>query len=156
MSLKSAALAYAVALVKRFEGCRLTAYKCPAGVWTIGWGATGTGIREGVTWTQAQADDRLAVDLERFMTGVVRAIDARSAKPTPNELGALTSLAYNIGLAAFQASTLLRLYNAGNKSGAAQQFARWNKAGGRVLRGLVTRRDAERKVFEVGEGRQSG
>lgn len=151
MSLKSEALAHAVALIREFEGCRLEAYPDPGtggDPWTIGWGATGAGIRNGVRWTQAQADDRLAADVERFMTGVVRSIDAGKAKPTPHELGALTSLAYNIGLGAFQASTLLRKYNTGDKVGAAAQFARWNRAGGRVMRGLTRRREAERAVFE--------
>lgn len=141
------ALTHAVAIIKRWEGCRLTAYPDPGtggDPWTIGWGATGPGIRKGVRWTQAQADDRLAQDVERFMAGV-RASLARA--PADNELGAMTSLAYNIGLGAFRKSTLLRLFNAGDKAGAAAQFGRWNKAGGRVMNGLVRRRAEERSVF---------
>lgn len=139
------ALAHAVALIKRWESCRLRAYLCPAGVWTVGWGSTGPGIREGVTWTQAQADDRLATDVKRFMDGV------RSALKRPasdNELGAMTSLAYNIGAQAFRGSTLLKLFNQGNKAGAAKQFDRWNKSKGVVLNGLTNRRADERSVFE--------
>lgn len=139
------ALAYAVALIRRWEGCRLEAYLCPAGIWTIGWGATGAGIREGVRWSQVQADDRLALDVERFMRGV-RSVLTREA--SDNELGAMTSLAYNVGAKAFKASTLLRLFNAGDKAGAAAQFDKWNRAGGRVLPGLVKRRADEREVFE--------
>ena len=74
------ALAHAVALIKRWEGCVLRAYKCPAGVWTIGWGATGPDIVEGLRWTQAQADDRLARDVELLAgrgTGRI-VVDARA------------------------------------------------------------------------------
>lgn len=139
------ALAHAMALIKRWEGCRLDAYLCPANVWTCGWGATGAGIREGTRWTQAQADDRLARDVENFMRGV-RALLKREA--SDNELGAMTSLAYNVGLTAFRASALLRLFNAGDTKGAAREFDKWNRAGGRVLSGLVRRRADERQVFE--------
>lgn len=142
------ALAHAVALIKRWEGCRLEAYPDPATggePWTIGWGATGPGIRKGVRWTQAQADDRLALDVERFMRGVSASI----RKPTSdNQLGAMTSLAYNIGVGAFRRSTLLNLLNKGDVAGAARQFDRWNKANGRVMKGLVKRRADERAVFE--------
>lgn len=139
------ALAHAMALVRKWEGCRLEAYLCPAKVWTIGYGATGAGIREGARWTQAQADDRLARDVENFQRGV-RALLKREA--SDNELGAMTSLAYNVGLTAFRASTLLRLFNAGDKAGAAKEFPKWNRARGRVLSGLVNRRAHEREVFE--------
>ena len=139
------ALAHAMALIKRWEGCRLVAYKCPAGVWTIGWGATGPGITEGVRWTQAQADERLARDVEKFMVGVRKLL----RRPvTEAQLGAMTSLAYNIGLGAFAGSTLLRLFNAGQTDLAAAQFAVWRRAGGKVLSGLVNRRADERRVFE--------
>lgn len=139
------ALAHAMALIKRWEGCRLVAYKCPAGVWTIGWGATGPGITEGVRWTQAQADERLARDVEKFMVGVRKLL----RRPvTEAQLGAMTSLAYNIGIGAFGSSTLLRLFNAGQTDLAAAQFAVWRRAGGKVLQGLVNRRADERRVYE--------
>ncbi|KAF1698345.1 lysozyme [Pseudoxanthomonas jiangsuensis] len=143
------ALAHAVALIKRWEGCRLTAYPDPGTggePWTIGWGSTGPGIGPGTRWTQAQADDRLALDVERFMAGVRASL---TREPADNELGAMTSLAYNIGLGAFRNSTLLRLFNAGDRPGAAKQFDRWNRAGGRVMKGLVRRRADERAVFEL-------
>ena len=149
--LKENALAHALALIKEFEGCYLEAYPDPGtggDPWTIGWGATGPGIRPGVKWTQAQADERLAQDVDRFMAGVYHAINKAAITPSPAELGALTSLAYNIGLGAFQKSTLLRLYNAGEKAGAAAQFLRWNKAGGKIMRGLTRRREAEKALFE--------
>lgn len=142
------ALAHAVALIRRWEGCRLAAYPDPGtggDPWTIGYGATGPGIRKGVRWTQAQADDRLARDVERFMRGVSACLTREAGD---NELGAMTSLAYNIGLGNFRASTLLRLFNAGDKQAAAAQFDRWNRAGGRVMAGLTARRKDERSVFE--------
>lgn len=139
------ALAHAMALIRRWEGCRLVAYKCPAGVWTIGWGSTGPGITEGVRWTQAQADERLAQDVEKFMVGVRKLL----RRPvTEAQLGAMTSLAYNIGLGAFGSSTLLRLFNAGQTDLAAAQFAVWRRAGGKVVQGLVNRRADERRTFE--------
>jgi len=139
------ALAYAMALIKRWEGCRLVAYKCPAGVWTIGWGSIGAGIHEGVRWTQAQADERLARDVEAFQRQVAALI---KGKATAAQLGAMTSLAYNIGITAFRNSTLLRLFNAGDIDGAAKQFGAWIRAGGKVLQGLANRRADERRTFE--------
>jgi len=142
------ALDIALPLIKRWEGCKLTAYPDPGtggAPWTIGWGSTGPGIRRGVTWTQAQADARLADDVRKFMDGVSAAL---TVAPLPRELAAMTSLAYNVGLSAFRGSTLLRKFNAGDKAGAAAEFPRWNKAGGRVMQGLVNRRADERTVFE--------
>lgn len=141
------ALAYAVSLVKKWEGCRLEAYPDPGSggdPWTIGYGATGPGIKKGVRWTQAQADDRLALDVDRFLKGV-RSVLKRPA--TDAQLGAMTSLAYNVGVSAFRNSTLLRKFNAGDIAGAAAEFERWNRAGGRVMKGLTNRRRDERSVF---------
>lgn len=143
------ALAYAVSLIKKWEGCKLAAYPDPGtggDPWTIGYGATGPGIKKGVTWTQAQADDRLALDVDRFLKGV-RSVLKRPA--TDPQLGAMTSLAYNIGVKAFTNSTLLRKFNAGDKAGAAAEFARWNRAGGKVMRGLSNRRADELRVFQA-------
>jgi len=141
------ALDYALKLIKKWEGCRLTAYPDPAtggDPWTIGWGSTGKGIGPGVQWTLEQADDRLARDVGRFMAGV-RAL--LRVEPEPNELGAMTSLAYNIGLGNFRSSTLLRKFNAGDKAGAAAEFGKWNRAAGKVMKGLTNRRADERQVF---------
>ncbi len=139
------ALGYALALIRRWEGCRLTAYQDVAGIWTIGWGATGPGITRGVTWSQAQADERLAADVNRFMAGVAKALKRPA---TDHQLGAMVSLAYNIGLGAFTGSTLLRLFNAGQVELAAAQFGAWRRAGGKVVQGLVNRRADERRTFE--------
>ena len=143
-----AALPVALELIKRWEGCRLEAYPDPAtggDPWTIGWGSTGEGISPGVVWTQDQADERLERDVSAFMAGVEELL---TRKPTPNQLGAMTSLAYNIGLGAFGGSTLLKKFNAGDIAGAAWQFDRWVYAAGKVMQGLVNRRSDERRAFE--------
>lgn len=144
------AIAVAAALVRKWEGCKLTAYPDPAtggDPWTIGYGATGPGIRKGVTWTQQQADKRLEQDVTRVVDGVRRLL---TRAPTDNQLGAMASLAYNIGLRRFGDSTLLRLYNEGRINAAAKQFGVWTLAAGRRMQGLVNRRADERKVFEGG------
>jgi len=137
-----------VDLVKEFEGCKLRAYKCPAGVWTIGYGTTaraGVGIEPaaGMEITEAEAEYYLQKSLEKFSTEIAGAI----TKPiNENEFGAFVSLAYNVGNA-FKRSSALRHFNAGDKVKAANAMLLWNKAGGKVLAGLVRRREAERKLF---------
>ena len=138
------ALGIALGLIKKWEGLRLTAYQCSAGVWTIGYGSTGPGIAKGVKWTQAQADKRLDDDLRRFAGGVFAAV---SRQATPEQLGAMISLAYNIGIGAFRSSTLLRKFNGGDVIGAGDQFLRWNRAGGKVIDGLTNRRRDELAVY---------
>jgi len=133
-----------VRLVQEFEGCILKAYRCPAGIPTIGYGATGPDIRMGMTWTQEQADERLAADLARFAAGVERLVQVDL---TDNQFAAIVSFAFNVGLGALRDSTLLRKLNAGDYQGAADQLPRWNRGGGRVLPGLVRRRAAERALF---------
>lgn len=136
----------AIALMHHFEACKLTAYKCPADVWTIGWGDTGPHVKPGLVWTQAQADAAFAARLEReFIPGVTKAIG--DAATTSEQLGAMVSLAYNIGVNAFAGSTVAREHKAGNHSAAAAAFARWNKGGGKVLAGLVRRRAAEAALY---------
>lgn len=130
-------------LIKSFEGCKLTAYLCPANVWTIGWGRT-TGVKRGQTISQAQADSWLEEGYDAFERKVLASV---KVPLTDNQLGALVSFAYNVGIGALKSSTLLRLLNAGDYRAASMQFARWNKAGGRVLRGLTRRRAAEAALF---------
>lgn len=141
----------ALSLIKQFEGCKLTAYPDPGSggdPWTIGWGATGPGIKRDVTWTQAQADARLVEDVTKFADGVRKAIG--TARTTDNQLGAMISLAYNIGLGNFGKSTLLKMHRAGDHTGAAKQFGVWNKAAGRVMAGLTRRRAAEAQIYQGG------
>lgn len=130
-------------LVKTFEGCKLTAYLCPAGLPTIGYGRT-TGVKLGQKITQAQADAWVVSEYDEFEAKVRRIV---TVPLTDNQLGALTSFAYNLGTGALASSTLLRLLNAGDYAGAAAQFGRWNKAGSKVLAGLTKRRTAEAALF---------
>jgi len=133
----------AVVEIAQSEGCRLQAYRCPAGVPTIGWGET-QGVKMGDTCTQAEADRRLCDRLKEFADGV-RALLTRD--PSQNELGAMVSLAYNIGLGGFKKSTVLRRHNEGDFQSAARAFALWNKAGGQVLNGLTARRAREAALY---------
>jgi len=132
----------ALPLIREFEGCRLTAYQCPADVWTIGWGATGDGIGPGVVWTQEQADARLMTDARRFAVAVMRIFPGA----TVNQHAALTSWAFNVGIGAVERSTAARRWAAGDRA-IAGELPRWNKAGGQVLPGLVRRRGAEQSLF---------
>lgn len=137
----------AVALIAEAEGCRLTAYRCPAGVPSIGWGET-DGVQMGDSCTQEQADRWLLEDLQE-RTRAVQALCTRS--PARNELGALVSLAYNIGVGALAKSTALRQHNAGQHEAAARAIELWDKA--RVngalttLPGLTARRARERALY---------
>ena len=131
-------------LIKSFEGLKLNAYLCPANVWTIGYGTT-KGVKAGQAITAAKADELLAADVRQFEDAVNKAV---TVPLTQGQFDALVSLTYNIGAAAFRASTLLKLLNAKDYAGAAKQFARWNKANKKVLTGLVRRREAERQLFE--------
>lgn len=131
-------------LLKKFEGCKLKTYRCVAGVLTIGYGHTGKDVTEGKVITQQEADELLAKDLQRFEEGVA---DLLRVKVTENQFSALVSFAYNIGLNALSGSTLLKKLNEGDTEGAAAQFVRWNKAGGKAVQGLTNRREAERDLF---------
>ncbi|MGZ8317518.1 MAG: lysozyme [Telluria sp.] len=134
-----------VALIKRYEGCKLTAYLCPAGVWTIGWGET-RGVKPGMVWTQAQADEILRRRVAQFLLAVLKRCPELHLMPDCRA-AACTSLAYNIGVGAFGASSVCRKTRRWDIEGAARSFLLWNKAGGRVLRGLTRRREAERALY---------
>lgn len=132
-------------LIKDFEGCKLTAYQDSVGVWTVGYGSTGGDVCKGLTITQDEAEKRLRKHLE----GVERAILRLVTVPlTQGEFDALCSFVYNLGEGALAKSTLLKMLNASDYDGAAQQFLRWDKAGGQVLAGLTRRRQAEMRRFE--------
>lgn len=125
-------------LIKRFEGCKLKAYYCPAGILTIGWGATGD-ISLGEIWTQEQADKRLEQDAIKFFVATKKLLPNAPDKV----IIACSDFAYNLGLGALKTSTLRRKILVGDIEGTKVQLARWNKGGGRILRGLVLRRQAE-------------
>ncbi|WP_043632630.1 lysozyme [Chromobacterium haemolyticum] len=133
-----------IKLIQGFEGLRLKAYQDSVGIWTIGYGHTGPDVTPGMVITQAQADALLARDLNRFESGVTRLVQVPLNQ---NQFDALVCFSFNLGLGALQGSTLLRLLNAGDYAGAAAQFPRWNKAGGKELPGLTRRRAAEQALF---------
>jgi len=120
--------------------------------WTIGWGSTtdeqGKPIQPGTIWTRERADARFAKHLSQFEAGVREGL--RGAPVTQGQFDAMVSLAYNIGVGAFQGSTLLRRHRAGDYAAAQAQFARWNRAGGRVMKGLTRRRAAEARMYGGG------
>ena len=130
-------------LIKRFEGCRLEAYKCPAGVWTIGYGHT-AGVKKGDKISQELAEVYLKKDLYIRCTQVSNLV---KVPLTQNQFDALLSLEYNIGITYFKSSTLLRLLNQGKYNDAANQFDRWVYANKKKLAGLVKRRAAEKALF---------
>lgn len=137
-----------LALIKRWEGCKLTAYQDSVGVWTIGYGITtaaGLGtIKKGMTITQAQADEWLVAALAKYEKTVA---DTLKRNPTQNQFDAMVSLCFNIGQAGFAKSSVARRFNAGDTAGAADAFMMWTKAGGKTVQGLVNRRTDERKLF---------
>jgi GH24 family phage-related lysozyme (muramidase) len=144
-------MAAAEKIVREFEGCKLTAYRCPANVPTIGWGSTtinGQAVRDGQTITQAQADNQLRIDLQRFHDALLRAIPP-AGKLKPNQQAALVSWVYNVGVSAMQDSTLRKRLLAGENpiKAASEELPRWNKANGKVLPGLTRRRAAEVALF---------
>lgn len=139
------ALELALGLIRSFEGCRLVAYRDIVGVWTIGWGET-LGVSEGMQWTQERADTVLRRRVEHFMLATLSRCPALHLEP-PGRLAACTSLAYNIGIGAFAASSVCRKTMRQDFAGASDSFLLWNKAGGRVVAGLARRRRAERSLY---------
>lgn len=141
-------------VLQYFESCRLRAYWDATGrCWTIGWGDTGPDVYEGLVIDQGEADARLERRLAlEFVPGV---LDAVTRSMTPGQLDAMVDLAYNIGVAAFQGSTLVRKFNAGDMAGAADEFPRWNRSGGQVLLGLRRRRAADRALFLGASGAEA-
>ena len=137
-----------IALIKQFEGCKLTAYQDSVGVWTIGYGWTqpvdGKPIRAGMTIKQETAERLLKTGLVSYESDVSRLVKVGL---TQGQFDALVSFTYNLGARSLSTSTLLRKLNAGDYTGAAAEFMSWNKAGGKALKGLTRRREAERTLF---------
>jgi lysozyme len=132
-----------VDLIKSFEGLRLKAYRDAVGLLTIGYGHTGRDVTEGLVITEAGAEELLRADLMRFEDAVRK----HAGPATRNQFDAMVSLAFNVGVTAFANSTLARKHRADDRTGAANEFLRWNRAGGRPLPGLTRRRQAERRLY---------
>lgn len=138
----------AIALIKRFEGLRCAAYRCSAGVWTIGYGHTSMAgppaVVPGMVLSKEECEAILRRDVENFAKGVA---DLLEVNLTPNQFGALVSFAYNVGLGAFAKSSVLDRVNKRKFSEVPSRLALWNKAKGKVLTGLSRRRAAEGALF---------
>jgi lysozyme len=148
-----------IQLIKSFEGCHNQPYRCPAGLWTIGYGhvlypdqarlktperaSYALKSEHNRVWDADEIDALLAADLRKFEAGVLRLCPAA----VDRQLDALVSFSYNCGLGSLQSSTLRMKYNREDYEGAADEFLKWNKCGGKVLSGLTRRRAAERALF---------
>lgn len=140
-------------LITFYEGCKLKAYKCPAGIWTIGYGHTGSDVYEGLVITKERALELLRKDIVAFEKDVVFLSEGHAM--SQGEFDAMVSFAFNVGsdidldkiAEGLGDSTLLKKFLAGDRVGAADEFPKWNKAKGKVLPGLVNRRAAERELF---------
>ncbi len=133
-----------IALIKKFEGCELEAYKCAAGVWTIGYGST-KGVKEGDTIKQEDADKLLTEEMSEYESYINDMVEADLKQ---NEFDALVSWVYNLGPSNLSSSTLLQRLNNKDWDDIPNQIKRWNKAGGVVKQGLIRRREAEALLFE--------
>ena len=131
-------------LIKKFEGCKLEAYQCAAGVWTIGYGHTKE-VSEGDAISQFEAEDLLTYDLQEFEAYVT---DYVSVPLKQNEFDALVSWTFNLGSGNLRSSTLLKKLNDHKYKEVPTEIRRWNKAAGKVLDGLVRRREAESLLFQ--------
>lgn len=137
-------------LIKKFEGCKLKAYKCPAGLWTISWGLTfypdGTKVKEGDSITKERAEQLFDFIVDDFAAKVDALVKANI---TDNNFAAIVSFTFNVGVGNLRKSTLLKKVNANPKDKTiGAEFRKWTRANGEVLKGLVRRREAEAKLYE--------
>ena len=140
---------FGIETMHHFEGCKLTAYQCPAKVWTIGWGNTyypdKTPVKQGDVITQEQANALFETVMNNFALGVKKCL---TKEVNENQFSALVCFAYNVGIGSLQKSTLLKKININpNDETIAGEFGKWTKAGGKVLLGLVRRRKAESDLY---------
>jgi lysozyme len=138
-----------IKMIKHHEGVRLKPYQDPIGLWTVGVGhLIGDGKTLPIEWfrtfTMDEVDELLKKDLQRFERGVLRLCPNNL---TQSRFDALVSFAFNVGLGNLQASTLRQKHNRGDIVGAAKEFLRWNKAGGKIFRGLTIRRQDESNLY---------
>ena len=133
-----------LSLIKKFEGCELEAYRCAASVLTIGYGST-KDVKEGDSITQEEADALLLHEMNEY-EGYVK--DSVTVDLDQNQFDALVSWVFNLGPSNLKASTMLKVLNNKEFEEVPSQIKRWNKAGGKVLQGLIRRREAEALLFE--------
>jgi len=132
-----------IKFIQDFEGIKLNAYKDIVGVWTVGFGHTGVDVTPNLSITKDRANDLFMQDVCNFVNGV----NSMVKSCTQGEFDALVSFVYNLGLKSLKTSTLLRKFNDGDIYGAANEFTKWNRAGGKEVSGLTRRRLAERALF---------
>lgn len=142
---KQKVISLAAEFIEPFEGVRLRSYKDSGGVWTIGIGAVGPGIKEGTVWTERQVIERFKEDLDERYEQMIRLLS--DSPTTDNQGAAMLSLLFNIGSGNFKSSTVLREHRLKKYDRAANAFLMWNKAGGVVIGGLVRRRQAEKQLY---------
>ena len=133
-----------LSLIKKFEGCELEAYQCTAGVWTMGYGHT-KGVTPSDSISQEEAEQMLVDELHEYESYVNEYVTVALSQ---NQFDALVSWVYNLGPANLKASTMLKVLNSGEYEDVPAQIKRWNKAGGKVLEGLIRRREAEACLFQ--------
>ncbi len=137
------ALPYALLIIREFEGFRLTVYRCPSGIWTIGYSHT-CNVRKGDTITKDKANEYLLLDIEP----IEAYLNSLQLNINRNQFDALTSLIFNIGISAFSGSTLLKLIRQNpNTPAIADEFRRWIHSNGKILLGLQHRREEEIKLY---------
>lgn len=135
-----------LSIIKKFEGCKLEAYKCPAGIWTIGYGHVL------INWTitrieQIEAEQFLIRDIEQREHLLDNLLEKENVCLTSNQYSALISLIFNVGIGAFEKSKMWQKICKKDFAGAATEFDGWDKAGGKALPGLTARRAAEKELF---------
>lgn len=134
-------------LIRRFEGLRLKAYLCPAGVWTLGYGSTGSDIKPGMTWTKERAEERMQQDAQRFAGAAIKLCPVLP-QHGERKTAAIADFAYNLGATRLAGSTLRRKVNAQDWPAAQAELRKWVFAGGKKLPGLVLRREAEARLLD--------
>lgn len=142
------AMAIAAVLIPSLEGVEYKPYRDVVGVLTVCYGHTGSDIIPDKTYTEAECKALLDKDLQPFARSVERSVKVPASE---YQKAALISFSYNVGVKAFESSTLLKKLNAGDSRGACDEMRRWNKAGGKVWKGLINRREVEREICNWGQ-----
>ncbi|WP_283439739.1 lysozyme [Serratia sp. CC22-02] len=142
------AIAIAAVLIPSLEGVEYKPYRDVVGVLTVCYGHTGPDIIPDKTYTEAECKAMLDKDLVPFARSVERSVKVPASE---YQKAALISFSYNVGVKAFESSTLLKKLNAGDSRGACDEMRRWNKAGGKVWKGLINRREVEREICNWGQ-----
>ena len=133
-------------LIKDSEGCKLSAYQCPAGVWTIGYGCTGTDIKKGLVWTQEQADAELNILAHDVLRQACKA-SPNLILASPSKNAAIGDFIFNLGIGNYSKSTLKKYVDQNNWLAASGEIKKWDKAGGVALKGLTVRRKKESELL---------